>query len=283
MRGKLQFIPDAVAELYREIRRVPQLYLQVEELIPSPDQHADAQLVSIGISFLSAFEGPSKMYASYATFDSGEPETLDETVDWLDEVYVQSLYSGQVVTDFDEQMRRFSGATFSLRNIMENHLDLQQVQTVIQTVNLYAADTVGLFAGLKSINNLHVERIDRMEQNKSINIGSGASVSAPVVIADEIRHSFNTLRDSNADPELKRLLEKLLMEVQEAAQVMRSPEAENAARDSRNLVEEAAAKVPRAGESVRLGTRIVEWARTIGEAGKPVVDLVTAIIPLLPH
>jgi hypothetical protein len=283
LRGKLQFVPDAVAELYREIRRVPQLYMQVEELIPSSDHHADSQLVSVGISFLSEFEGLRKMYASYATFDSGQSGSLDETVDWLDEVYVQGLYGGHVITDFDEQMTRFSGATFSLRNIMENHLDLQQVQTVIQTVNLYQADTGRLFAGLTSINHLHVERIDRMEQNKSINIGSGASVSAPVVIADEIQRSFNTLRDSNADPDLKGLLEKLLKEVQEAAQATRSPEGENAARDSRNLVEEATASMPRAGESARLGTRVLAWAKTIGEAGKPVVELITAILPLLPH
>jgi hypothetical protein len=122
-----------------------------------------------------------------------------------------------------------------------------------------------------------------MEQNKSINIGSGASVSAPVVIADEIQQSFNTLRDFDADPNLKGLLEKLLKEVQEAAHATRSPEGENAARDSRNLVEEATARMPRAGENVRLGTRILEWAKTIGEAGKPVVGLITAILPLLPH
>ena len=39
LRGKLLFLPDPVAQLYREYRGVPQLYLLVEEVIPDPDQN----------------------------------------------------------------------------------------------------------------------------------------------------------------------------------------------------------------------------------------------------
>ncbi|QNI30840.1 hypothetical protein H7849_17185 [Alloacidobacterium dinghuense] len=283
LRGKLQFLPDPVAELYREYRGVPQLYLLVETLIPETNQDHEHLLVSAGISFMSSFEGMNKMYASYATFDAAVSNSVDEIVDWLQEVYVQGLYGGRVITDFDEQMTHFPNATFSLRNVMNNQLDREAVQTVVQTMNLYAADTAQLFTGLSTIGTIQIERVERMEQNKTINIGSGATITAPVVIADHLQESFNVLEQSGADKDLKDLLNRLLQAVAGAARLAPSPAAENAARDSRNLIEEATAKAPRPGEGVRLGERIMDWAKAIGETGKPVVELAAAIIPLLPH
>ena len=203
LRGKLQFLPDPVAELYREYRGVPQLYLLVEGLIPDRDQDHENLLVSAGISFLSSFEGTNKMYASYATFDVGVRGSLDEVVNWLEEVYVEGLYSGRVITDFDEQMTHFANATFSLRNVMNNQLDRQEVQTVVQTMHLYAADTAGLFTGLNTIETLQIERVGQMVQNKTINIGAGATISAPVVIADHLQESFNVLERSEAKEDLR--------------------------------------------------------------------------------
>src|SRR5437016_7745852 len=163
------------------------------------------------------------MYASYATFEAGVPGSVDETVNWLQEIYVEGLYSGRVITDFDEQMAHFASATFSLRNVMNNQLDRQEVQTVIQTMNLYAADTTQLFTGLNTIDTIRVERIERMEQNKTINIGSGATITAPVVIADHLQESFNALERSGADQDLKVLLDRLLKAVAGATQAAPSP------------------------------------------------------------
>jgi hypothetical protein len=283
LRGKLQFIPHALVELYRETRRVPQVYLEVHELTPIPDDYQNPLLVSVGISFSSSYEGPEKMYASYATFDSRHPGELADTANWLEAVYVQSLYNGKVVTDFDEHMNQFSGAVFALADIAQNRLDNHRVQYLIHTLNLNEANVPGLFNGLTTIQHLHAERIERMDQSRTINIGSNATVSAPVVIANDIQHSFNTLRNSDVSPDLKALLEKLLDSVTQAARTEQSTKAENAVRDSRNLVEEATAKEPRAEEGVRLGERIKEWAQAIGEAGKPVIQLVAAILPLLHH
>jgi hypothetical protein len=223
------------------------------------------------------------MYASYATFDTGVRGSEGETVNWLQEVYVEGLYGGRVITDFDEQMTRFADATFSLRNVMNNRIDRQQAETVIHTLNLYAADTAHLFTGLNRIQQIQAERMVLMEQNKTINIGAGASISAPVVVADDIQHSFNVLERSEATPELRMLLDRLLKAVAEATQGNPSPAAQNAARDARYLVEEVTAKEPRPGEGARLGERIKGWAATIGDIGKPVIELVTALVPMLHH
>ena len=286
LRGKLQFLPDPVVELYRESRGVPQLYLLVDQLIPESDQRHDGLLVSAGISFLSGFEGANRMYASYATFDASVKGSVEEVAEWLEEIYVKGLYSGRVVTDFDEQMTHFAGATFSLRNVMSNQLNPSEVQNVVQTLNLPAADISRMFTGLTMIGTVHIERVERMEQNKSITFGDHATVGGSVFIDGEIHEASKLLESRQAGPEfeqLKALLTQLVNAVAEVRQAVPSAAAENASRDLRNLVEEATAKEPRPNEGARLGERIKNWATMIGETGKPVVELIAAILPLLPH
>ena len=283
LRGKLQFPPEPSVELYREYRGVPQLYLLVEELILDDDQSRENLLVSAGISFLSSFEGAERMYASYATFEAGVRGSVEEVVDWLQEVYVQGLYSGRVITDFDEQMTHFANATFSLRNIMmDKRVDQGQAQMVVQKLHLDPGASDRLFAGLAKVQTIQIGRLV-MEGNKTVNIGNGATISAPVVIADSIQERCNVLHQSETSPELKSLLDRLLKAVAKASQEAPSTGAQNAARDARYLVDEVIAKEPRPGEGLRLGERIKDWARTIGEVGKPVIELVTALLPMLSH
>ncbi len=152
--GKLRFLPESMLELFRGYRGVPQLYLLVEELKQRPNRQALDLLVTVGVSFLSGFEGAQKMDASYATFDPSTTDSVSETAVWLEEVYVKGLYSGSVVTDFDEQMARFASATFSLNALMRNELNRAAVQTFVDTVNIYGGDAAGLFKG-----GSHIERI----------------------------------------------------------------------------------------------------------------------------
>ena len=282
LRGRLEFVPDPVVSLYREYRNVPQLYLLVEDLVPDPDQSHDHLLVSAGISFESAFEGSPKMYATYASFEPGVANGLEEVVDWLQEVYVQGLYSGRVITDFDEHMNHFAGATFSLRKVMDGDLRQREVETVIQHLHLTGVDASRLFAGLTTIQAVHAERVERME-SKTINIGSGAVINAPVAIADVIQGSLNTIAQSGADADMKGTLERLIAAVTEAARAVPSAAAQNAARDTRNLVEEATASAPRVEDCHHFGERIKEWAKAIGEVGKPVLEVIAAALALLPH
>lgn len=185
--GRLRFLPDSMVELFRGYRGVPQLYLLVEELRPKPRLRTCDLLVTVGVSFLSGFEGPTKMYASYATFDPCLVDSVSETAVWLEDVYVKGLYGGSVVTDFDEQMARFANATFSLNALMRNELNRAAVQTFVDTVNIYGGDPAGLFNGLSHIERLYVERIDKMEQNGGVNIsGTNITVGGDVVGRDKI-------------------------------------------------------------------------------------------------
>jgi hypothetical protein len=186
--GKLRFLPEPLIELYRGYRGVPQLYLLAEEVEFARKTAEGPELfVTVGVSFLSNFEGQRKMYASYATFDPSTAGSISETAEWLEEVYVKGLYGGSVVTDFDEQMARFASAAFSLNGLMRNELDRVAVQTFVDTVNIYGGDTGHLFAGLSKIEKVYIERIEKMEQSGGVNIsGTNISVGGDVVGRDKV-------------------------------------------------------------------------------------------------
>ncbi len=99
---------------------------------------------------------------------------------------ITRTYGGRIVTDFDEQMRRFQGAVFSLHKILNDQVILGEVDTWSQPLNLHVAHLV-----LQGLHQIHVERVQHMTQERVINIGNNNTISAPVVIADRIENSFS--------------------------------------------------------------------------------------------
>ena len=80
--GKLRLLPEPLVELYRGYRGVPQLYLLAEEIEFDREISGRPDLfVTVGVSFLSNFEGHGKMYASYATFDPSTAGSDSETAE----------------------------------------------------------------------------------------------------------------------------------------------------------------------------------------------------------
>ena len=47
------------------------------------------------------------IYAAYVSFFPGMPDAIRTAAEWLGEIYVHELLDGRVLTDFDEQVRRF--------------------------------------------------------------------------------------------------------------------------------------------------------------------------------
>ena len=78
-------------------------------------------------------------------------------------------------------------------------------------------------------NGMTIERVEKMTQEKVINIGNGTVISAPIVVADQIENSFNTVAESKIDEELKELLQQLINEVNEAAKVVPAETADSMA------------------------------------------------------
>lgn len=123
-----------------------------------------------------------------------------------------------------------------------------------------------------------------VKEEKVIRIGDKATISAPIVIADTIQDSFNTLMESTVDDDVKALLDQLLREVNEANKKVpqdKADEAETMARDAETLVKEATSSKPRRRWYEVTLDGLKQAAINIGAIAIPVLDIVSKLRPLL--
>ncbi len=122
------------------------------------------------------------------------------------------------------------------------------------------------------------------KQEKVINVGDGATILAPLVIAETIQDSFNTLAKSKTDDNVKTLLDELLKavtEVNKKASEDKAAEAETMARDVEALVKEATSTKPRRKWYQVCLDDLKQVATSVGEIATPVVEIVSKLSPLL--
>lgn len=134
----------------------------------------------------------------------------------------------------------------------------------------------------RNVTNLYVNRVEQvvMEQ-KTINIGAGATVNAPVVMADSIENSFNTLAASKADENVKALIGDLLKRVAEVGNVMPKEAAGELARDAETLTKEVTSNAPRRKWYEFSIENIKQAAIVAGDVGKPILETAGKLLPLL--
>jgi hypothetical protein len=125
---------------------------------------------------------------------------------------------------------------------------------------------------------------ENVKRERIINIGGGSQVSAPIVIAETIENSFNTLAKSEIDGKVKTLLDQLLKAVNEINKKVledKADQAETMARDVEALVKEATSSKPRRKWYEVTLDGLKQTATTIGEIAGPVLDIVNKLHPLL--
>lgn len=136
--GKLKFIPDELSKLYTGYIGVPQLYLQVDKIASATHTQSRRMTdlkVSVAVSFLSNFEGHKNPYATYVNFDPSNQDSFRDAINWMENDYVIGKYSGQIITDFDQQEATFKDAPFSLEKVMNLTLSQAEVQNVTNTLH----------------------------------------------------------------------------------------------------------------------------------------------------
>jgi hypothetical protein len=275
--GELRFVESTLRRLYG--RGVPQLYLLVHSLSREPTQQPGQLRVSIPVSFQSH---DADVHVAYANFRPGEPGSLKRATEWLAETYVGRIYNGRVVTDFDEQIRWFEDADFSLEKVMSGRLGAEQARSSAERLQLgqHMANIIVQHVQLNGT--LAVERIETVHQERVIQIGAGAQINAPITIADSIENSFNTIQDSSADDQLKAVLRELTEAVAQAAHSASPEHAAEMGRDLETLAAEATSAQPRRRWYELSLEALRDTARTLGEVGVPVVELTAKIGALLP-
>lgn len=138
MVGELRFFPQPFSGIFGGYRNVPQLYLEVLELVPATEQpDAQAPEVSVAVSFVSSYEGPRNVYATYVTFNPGRRSSFDEAREWLEKEYVRGGYQGRIITDFDQTKPHFDDTALSLRRVMGRHLQRGEVAEVVELMHAW--------------------------------------------------------------------------------------------------------------------------------------------------
>lgn len=165
--GKIKNIPDALDQIYHGNREVPKFYLEIEDIaMPQYPQsrHMEDLEITIASSFVSAYEGPPKIYATYVTFDPAKQKSFKEMVRWMEDEYVEGRYKGKVITDFDETMSHFDNAAFSLKKVMNFEV---QAKDQIDLFNQLGIDYRGIFQYQNDVKKLlQLKDADLKNQNK---------------------------------------------------------------------------------------------------------------------
>lgn len=124
-----------------------------------------------------------------------------------------------------------------------------------------------------------IERIDM----RSINFGGNVTVTGDfnVVVADQIENSFNRVAAADVKQELKDALQQLAIESAKVAKDLPAEKAEEVARDLDALTKEATAAAPRRKWYEVSAEGLLEAAKAVGEAAKPLVETVKLVLALL--
>lgn len=284
--GRLRFLPRDFDPLFRDLVGVPQVYVMVEHVEASRARRVDHFLASGAVIVETGSDGPPPRYfdapaqgicAAYVSFLPSHRESIDLAAEWLADTYVRELLAGRVITDFDEQVRRFPGASFSLNRVMGGAIAMSEAENLLERCAAPGEITQLFIGRVETLNAREVV----MNQQRSISIGAGAMINAPVTVADSIEGSFNRIEQSNLDPALGALLRDLGQAVVGAAQEAPTSVAEQMARDVETLTTELTSDAPRARWYRLALDGLRETAATLGSAAAPVLDLIAKISPLV--
>ena len=99
--------------------------------------------------------------------------------------------------------------------------------------------------------------------------------------AHHIERSFNTLAKAPVDGDVRALLEELLHRVTDAGKSLPAERAQQMARDAEALTAEASSKQPRRQWYELSLKGLKEAAVAVGEVGKPILETVGKLLPLL--
>jgi hypothetical protein len=129
IRGEMRYIPKNGVSIFDNRRDIPALYLHVDDLRVLPQPRTEVTRFRVSATVM--FSVHHNYFATYATFDPANTESMEKACTWIKEFYVEELHQGEVVTDFDEVKPRFPDAVFSLPKVMNGRLDLDQVRRIL--------------------------------------------------------------------------------------------------------------------------------------------------------
>lgn len=268
--GQVRFLPAFLEDQFTHLSRIPQIYIQVDNVQPLGRERKPAVRITPIVFFRASQEMglDRKENVTYVTCSSDSLIELSRSAEWLEE-YAEK-YHGIIQTNFDQQQPVFADAPFSLQHVMSGKVD----RYVLQEYHIEHAEIV-----CKTIETIHSEAMNMTQI--SVTLGDGTVVHGDVVVAKTIENSFNKVQTSDIPEGLKRQLKEFTKAVASMNRKLPKESAEQVARDLQTLTDEATSKSPRKEWWTLSIDGLTKAAKNVGEIGKPVIEIAGKLIPLL--
>ncbi len=185
--GEMRFLPSELKSLFQTYRDVPQLYLHVEKITKMQKtslQVLDSLKVSVAVSFEGVFDKKEGVYWTYVNFNPANREEVRVRIDWLENRYVQRDYHGKIITDFDEQMKRFEDAEFSLEKIMNGQLTQKEANDFVNKYLQGQSNSQQYFKQYFYIEELNMTKYENINLQNSIFAAENAIVSGVINVRE---------------------------------------------------------------------------------------------------
>lgn len=272
--GKTKFVQQEFKDLYSLRHGIPRVYLEVSKVICEGEcQNTDAE-VSVAASFLSEYEGYPKIYASYVTFNPAAERALQSAAQWMVEEYVEGLYEGSVLTDFDQQAPTIAGTLFSLNQVLTSSDLAKQIKLLRMKYGYFEWELLE-----KSTISFHTHE-EKVMVDVNV-IGHGNVIQIAKYIKDVSIKARTNIGQSGVSEDLKNLMEHLVKQISEAGPTVDPRMAEKMGKNLELLSSELKSAQPdRRWYEVSLAG-LKEAAEAVGDVGKPILTTVAKLMPLL--
>lgn len=121
--GQVRYVPELLENYYSHMSHIPQLYVLVESINRLRQKNNSPPLL---ISPLVFFSTLGDKYATFVNCSVKEDSQISEAANWILD-YVEE-YSGEVLTNFDQQQPQFRNAPFALEKLMNGQITIYDVE-----------------------------------------------------------------------------------------------------------------------------------------------------------
>lgn len=271
--GRTRFVREEFKDLFSIRSGIPRLYVEVSK-IKRLEPIRFPGVVSVAASFLSSFEGRPRIYASYASFDPALPGARKGAAQWLKEEYVGRLYSGSLLTDFDQRAPLFADSLFSLDQVLTSPDLAEKIATLTKLYGHFDWTQLDRFSYVKHQGDLIVT-------NNTITVSN----STNVVIQSTLSNAQLTAGTLPAgDASQRKQLQELLQQLQDAlprTAFDKAEQAEDLATQAKEIVDEAAKPQPNKSRLQRIGEGLRKTADFLKDTVPSAITIGGQIVALV--
>jgi hypothetical protein len=271
--GRTRFVAEEFSDLFSVLHGIPRLYVEVSEIRPIKAIYEPGQ-VSVAASFLSAFEGTSRIYASYVTFDPSRPSARKGAAQWLKEEYVERLYDGSLLTDFDQRAPMFANSLFALDQVLTSPDLAAKIAELRRLFGHFDWEQLDRFSYIEHQGDLIVTN-NTITVTNSTNVVIQSTLTSAQLVAGTMAAG-----DDSERQKLQELLQNL-RDVLPTAPFDRGEQAEALATQAKGLVEEAAKPQPNKTTLQVFGEGLRRTSEFVKDAVPAVVTIVGQIVSVV--